>query len=65
MKIYIISLKRALENRIKIKETFQRLNITNYEIIDAIDGSMLEQYNIMRIYCHSATMLYLCKVKIV
>lgn len=48
MKIYIISLKRALENRIKIKETFQRLNITNYEIIDAIDGSMLEQYNIYK-----------------
>ena len=48
MKIYIISLKRALENRIKIKETFQRLNIKNYEIIDAIDGNLLEQYNIYK-----------------
>ena len=46
MKIYTISLKTEIENRIKIKEIFQRLNITNYEIIDAIDGSMLEQYNI-------------------
>jgi len=46
MKIYIISLKTEIENRIKIKTIFEKLNITNYEIIDAIDGSMLEQYNI-------------------
>jgi GR25 family glycosyltransferase involved in LPS biosynthesis len=61
MKIYIISLKRALENRIKIKETFQRLNITNYEIIDAIDGNLLEQYNIYKKWRDPWSHLHLTK----
>ena len=46
MKIYIISLKTEIENRIKIKTIFEKLNITNYTIIDAIDGYMLKEYNI-------------------
>jgi len=61
MKIYIISLKRALENRIKIKETFQRLNIKNYEIIDAIDGNLLEQYNIYKKWRDPWSHLHLTK----
>jgi len=46
MKIYIISLSNAIENRSKITLLFNKLNIINYEIVDAVDGKMLKTYNI-------------------
>lgn len=44
MKIYIISLLNSTKRRINVTNIMSKLNITNYTIIDAIDGSKLEHF---------------------
>lgn len=37
-KIFIIHLKKSIEREIHIKNEFNRMNLTNYEIFDAVSG---------------------------
>lgn len=42
MKILIINLKRSIERRQDIEEQLHKLNISNYEFIEAVDGNQLD-----------------------
>ncbi len=46
MRIYVINLAKKIENRTRIIALFDKLGITNYEIVIAIDGTELESYNV-------------------
>lgn len=41
MKFYVINLKRRSDRKKSILEQFKKYNITNYEIVEAIDGEKL------------------------
>ena len=46
MKIYVINLEKDIEKKNNVISLFQKLNINNYEIINAVDGKKLKDYNI-------------------
>lgn len=50
MKIYVINMKRSVERKHYMIEQFERLSITNYEFIEAIDGSKLSIEEIKSVY---------------
>jgi GR25 family glycosyltransferase involved in LPS biosynthesis len=43
MKILIINLKSSVDRKQNIEQQLKRLNITNYEFIDAVNGNNLDQ----------------------
>ena len=46
MKIYVINLKKDINKRQRIISMFQKLNISNYEIFDAVNGNELNHFEI-------------------
>ena len=48
MKIYIISLETAVQNRKILEDTMKKLNIHNYEIVNAVNGSEMKEFNIYK-----------------
>ena len=46
MKIFVINLKKDIEKKKNILTIFAKLNITNYEIFDAINGNTLTDFEI-------------------
>ena len=43
MKIYLINLKRDVNRLDRILQQFKQFNITNFEIVEAVDGKSLTQ----------------------
>jgi len=46
MKIFVINLKKDISQRQRIISIFQKLNITNYEIFEAVNGNELKHFQI-------------------
>ena len=61
MKIYVINLKKDNEKRQRIASMFQTLNITNYEIFDAVNGNELKQFEINKKWYDPWSHLHLTK----
>ena len=47
-KIYVINLKNSYDRREHIKQEFNRLNITNFEIFEATDKDSLQVQDMMK-----------------
>lgn len=50
MKVYVINLKRRLDRKEKIKSQFENFSFTNYEFIEAVDGSSQSEEFIESVY---------------
>ena len=61
MKIYVINLKKDNEKRQRITSMFQTLNITNYEIFDAVNGNELKHFEINKKWYDPWSHLHLTK----
>jgi GR25 family glycosyltransferase involved in LPS biosynthesis len=61
MKIYVINLKKDISQRQRIISMFQQLNITNYEIFDAVNGNELKHFEINKEWYDPWSHLHLTK----
>ena len=61
MKIYVVNLKKDINKRQKIISMFQKLNITNYEIFDAVNGNELKHFQINKNWYDPWSHLHLTK----
>ena len=61
MKIYVINLKKDTDKRKRITSIFQKLNITNYEIFDAVNGNELKHFEINKKWYDPWSHLHLTK----
>ncbi|MEE8565240.1 MAG: glycosyltransferase family 25 protein, partial [Candidatus Thermoplasmatota archaeon] len=61
MKIYVINLKKDINKRQRIISMFQKLNISNYEIFDAVNGNELNHFEINKKWYDPWSHLHLTK----
>ena len=61
MRIYVINLAKKIANRTRIIALFDKLGITNYEIVIAIDGTELESYNVYNKWYDPRSHLHITK----
>ncbi len=61
MKIYVINLNKDIEKRKKIISIFEKLDITNYEIFNAINGNELKHFEINKKWYDPWSHLHLTK----
>jgi len=61
MKIFVINLKKDTNKRNRIISMFQKLNITNYEIFDAVNGNELKHFEINKKWYDPWSHLHLTK----
>ncbi len=61
MKIYVINLNKDIEKRKKFISIFEKLDITNYEIFNAINGNELKHFEINKKWYDPWSHLHLTK----
>ena len=54
MKIYLINLKRDVDRLDRVLQQFKKFNITNFEIVEAVDGKRLTQEQLDSDYDHKS-----------